>query len=379
MNRIYRFLIVVAGFWALPVVSFAQIWVTELSVQQPDTVAQRYYDPEIHLYDANNDQLLGCVRVSGCSHHYGAFYTARDAFGKLDSTNLLFGEIAGRTIYLTVLDNRDTLICAEAMIPPAIVLGTSQNFNGSELETTIVKQFGSVAHLRVGQSLERTPQPNSPLVELREIEVRNESDGIGRLEIEAHIYEAGTDIFLGCSGSINGLEHVDFNNNLYLVHATFRRPYVGPELTYQDIADKNIYIEILEDDVNPCPCPEDIGVDQDDHVGTTEPFVGSELAEAKVIKNFGKVVHLALGLKGQPDRVVLSAPADFAFVQDSEIAFSWLSQGTGNESYQFQLAGDSLMANPVVNTELSVMKPSRGSPAVHLRSGSRLPLEPASE
>jgi hypothetical protein len=339
-----------------------QVWITEISVKKPAGSSAAFLVPEIHIYDAGNDSFLACASESHCQvivnnrttssgYWYDVFYSVQASFKKPNAAALRFSEIANLSIYLKVFDNVDTLRCPGPAIPPDVLLATSDPFAASELNPTKVMQFGHASHLRIGNTTARTPAPNSPLVKVKEIEVTGITDGIGRLEIEVHLYEQETGRFLACSGQINGLEHVDVSGQLYNVDATFRRPFLGPDITYEDIKNKNVYLGIIEDDSHPCPCPTNERTDGDDPVARTPAFSGAELQEAKEFRNIGSLKQLSIALDGVPARVTLLTPANLSLLNSPTLAFTWQRTGANIvEQYQFQLAADSLMTVIVKDT-----------------------------
>jgi hypothetical protein len=109
-----------------------------------------------------------------------------------------------------------------------------------------------------------------------------------------HIYEYGTERFLGCSGDHSGLNYVDEPGILYRVRACFQKPDNHEEaLTYEDIQNRMIYLKVIEDDDNACPAQDSIP--PDDLVGTSPPFPGSSLFPPRTMQ-FGDVKHLTLGV-----------------------------------------------------------------------------------
>jgi hypothetical protein len=138
---------------------------------------------------------------------------------------------------------------------------------------------------------------------ITEIQVQNMGDGVDNiLEVEAHLYDADSDTFLGCSGATSGLRYVELSGNLYQVQAFFLKPPVGDEvLTYDEIAQRNVYVMVTEDDRDACPYPPSIGggVNQDDLFGTSPPFPGQDLASSQTL-GFGDVVRLVMA-RGRRD------------------------------------------------------------------------------
>lgn len=344
------------------------LYVTEIQVAIPALVGSQF-EPEIHLLEAGSNRLLGCAgfvsglnncsvtinkQVSLIGYRFGGFYSVQAFFLKPDSTVLRFSEIANSTVYLRVYENKDTLRCPDPpALPPDQILGTSPTFPASSLDSSRIFQFDQVSHLRLGRRLEWTPQPDSPVVKVKEIAVTGISDGIGKLEIEVHLYDQDSGEFLGCSGQINGLERVDLSEVLYRVDADFQRPFLGPMLTLADIRDRSIYAVVKEDDSLPCPCPDDF-VNADELVGITPPFTGVGLQNGVLFTNISNLRHLALSLQGVPARVSLIAPEHLALVRDSTIVFTWQpGDNVPVDDYQVQIAVDSLMQNVLFDTTLS--------------------------
>jgi len=135
---------------------------------------------------------------------------------------------------------------------------------------------------------------------VREIRVTGVSDGFleGRLEVEVHMYEQFTQDsarFLGCSGQIHGLEHVDVSDLHYVGLSAFFVKPAGGNLILADIANKNIFLITSEDDVNPCPLQYGGGVSAiDGLIGQSQIFTGSNLAGLQFL-SFNKVQHLLIG------------------------------------------------------------------------------------
>jgi len=143
-------------------------------------------------------------------------------------------------------------------------------------------------------SCKNSASPNIPkLIRISEIEV-DEEDTSGKLEIEVHLYQDSTNVFLGCSGADQGLEGVDTSDVLYDVDAYFIKPGGGDQyLTLPDLEQKNIFIQVMEDDDHPCPGFYD--PNSDDLVGTSDPFPASDFATPQVMA-FGRVYHLKIGV-----------------------------------------------------------------------------------
>ncbi|MFQ5651776.1 MAG: Ig-like domain-containing protein [bacterium] len=120
-------------------------------------------------------------------------------------------------------------------------------------------------------------------------------NGPTRLEVEVHMYEQGSNRFLGCSGRGSGLRTVDESDVLYTVEAFFQKPVHGTDLlTFGDVIDRVIYLRVIEDDADECPSP--ANSTPDDAIGVSAPFDGVDLFTASVMQ-FDKVSHLRIGRK----------------------------------------------------------------------------------
>ena len=133
------------------------------------------------------------------------------------------------------------------------------------------------------------------LVVISEIKVVNLNDPQflnDLLELEAHLFEAGTNRFLGCSGKESGLRGVERDSILYTVEAFFQKPAYGDSaLTYEEVENKLVYLEIIEDDLDACPVPANRS--PDDFVGRSPTFPGQVLSTPQIM-SFGRVAHLKL-------------------------------------------------------------------------------------
>jgi len=149
---------------------------------------------------------------------------------------------------------------------------------------------------------DKVTAPEESFVCIKEIEVTRVTDGItASLEVEVHLYEAGSNRFLGCSGLLN----VDRADSLYRVEAYFEKLALSGSslLRYDEVRDKNLYLVVSEDDRNPCPAEVDTIPDPnddfriaDDLLGISAPFSG-QLLQAPQNMSFGKVAHLQLTIK----------------------------------------------------------------------------------
>lgn len=129
------------------------------------------------------------------------------------------------------------------------------------------------------------------------IEITGEQDniGFGDLEVEIHLADADTGAFLGCSGQDHGMEHVDESNERYTVLAHFV-DLTGARLTAAALAGRNLEISVMEDDNYPCPGQLDLIAD--DHVGTSAPVAAADLAGLAPMM-FGNVLDLEMS-SGRP-------------------------------------------------------------------------------
>jgi len=331
------------------------IWVSEFRVsdagpENPDTTGINF---EVRLYDAASGNFIACTGIVGCldARNLFAFHYVDAFFQKPDGARLLFSEVRNLRLALKVIedDNRNGCSGPET-IPPDDLIGASLPFNGSELDSAKVISFGGVTHLKLGRTDLRPP---SPAVKINEIEVKNLTDGIGSLEMEVHIHEAGTDRFLGCSGQLNGLQPVDVSGRRYAVNARFTLDQSRQRnVTYFDIKDKNIYVVVIEDDEFPCPCPPAYGSSGlDDLVTISPPFPGTELFQTKELRNLGNLTLLTMSLEGVPSRVTLLSPPNLSVLSSRLLTFTWQpTSATVVEQYQFQLASDSLITAIIKDT-----------------------------
>jgi hypothetical protein len=120
------------------------------------------------------------------------------------------------------------------------------------------------------------------------IEVTDERDGGDRLEVEVHLFEAETNIHLGCSGQDNGLEDVDGSDVRYQVLGLFDDTASPGPLRLSSIADRDVVVRVIEDDANRCPAPPG---GSDDSIGTSAPLAGAAIPTEPPMQ-FDAVVHL---------------------------------------------------------------------------------------
>ena len=137
-----------------------------------------------------------------------------------------------------------------------------------------------------------TPLSFADIPYVSQIEVVDEFD-FNLLDIEVHIYDADTGQSLGCSGRDSGMAGVDFNDISYQVVGFFQSNATLTPLRASAISGRQVYLEVIEDDVNPCPD----GVDgEDDLVGRTSALDGDSLPRTM---QFGDVPFLQLDV-GRP-------------------------------------------------------------------------------
>lgn len=138
--------------------------------------------------------------------------------------------------------------------------------------------------------------PDPTYVQITEIEVTGESDSGTLLEVEVHLYDAGSGLFLGCSGEGDGLGGVDESDVAYLVSAWFGRASDGASLTVDELRGRDVFAVVIEDDHEPCPVPTNEGTFDlvtDDLIGESPIFRGEDL-DFGVAFGFGNVVWLAM-------------------------------------------------------------------------------------
>jgi hypothetical protein len=139
--------------------------------------------------------------------------------------------------------------------------------------------------------------PAPTYVTITEIEIANEEDSGTLLEIEVHLYDAPTGLFLGCSGELDGLEYVDESGIVYYPDATFGRAPSGRSLlTVDELIGRDLFAVVIEDDDQPCPVPTNEGTFDlvtDDLIGESPVFRGEDL-DVGVAFGFGNVVWLEM-------------------------------------------------------------------------------------
>lgn len=139
--------------------------------------------------------------------------------------------------------------------------------------------------------------PVPTFVTIAEIEIANEDDSGTLLEVEVHLFDAHSGLFLGCSGAGDGLEYVDETSVVYFPDATFVRAGGGRSLlTVDELIGRDLFAVVIEDDDEPCPVPTNEGsfdLVTDDLIGESPTFRGEDL-DVGVAFAFGNVVWLEL-------------------------------------------------------------------------------------
>ena len=133
---------------------------------------------------------------------------------------------------------------------------------------------------------ENSTEPGVPFVRVLEIQV-SVDDGISAGEIEIHMFEDSTDVFIACV-RMTGIKA----DIIYQPDAVFRLAD-DTALLFDDISDKTIWLQIFEDDTDACPAPFDPG--SDDILVTTPPFEASIIALGQEFR-FSNVPILVLGV-----------------------------------------------------------------------------------
>ncbi len=114
----------------------------------------------------------------------------------------------------------------------------------------------------------------------------NESDGFGTLEVEVHLYDAVTDVWLGCSGDDFGLANVAVGNTLYNVQAWFVDASSRP-LGVDQLAGRQLRVRVTEDDFQECPARP---AQDDDEIADWEPIPAASLPSLST--SHGNVLQL---------------------------------------------------------------------------------------
>ncbi len=147
------------------------------------------------------------------------------------------------------------------------------------------------------------PEDPSFLV-ITEIELTNITDVQlfnDLLEVEVHLYDAHTGLFLGCSGQDSGLREVEVAEVRYSVQGYFQKPPDGSEaLTVDEIRGRDLYVDVVEDDSDACPIPTNVATREwDDPIGTSGLFSAADLVPPLALQ-FGDVVRIVLGTTQSP-------------------------------------------------------------------------------
>lgn len=165
---------------------------------------------------------------------------------------------------------------------------------------------GPIVLILTGCFMEITEPPDTfqsqtpDYIRITEIAVTNEQEA-SRLDIEVHMFDANDNQFLGCSGNNDGLQRIDVSDSLYHVKAFFRGS--SGRMTYDAIRHKQIYLEVIEDDTQPCPVSPTLTgpwlTPVDDLIGRSPAFSGEILSQPQIMR-FGNVTHLKLVRSRQP-------------------------------------------------------------------------------
>ena len=131
----------------------------------------------------------------------------------------------------------------------------------------------------------------TPLPEvIRVSEITVFESEVTNLEVEVHLFDAATGQSVGCAGQAHGLQGIDDIGVAYIVSAELVTRDSAP-LLFEDLADLDLIVRVIEDDLLPCPGEID---SQDDLIGESEIIAGSEL-EPVLYLEFDDVMHLAIG------------------------------------------------------------------------------------
>lgn len=123
---------------------------------------------------------------------------------------------------------------------------------------------------------------------VREIEVEGEEDGDGGLELEVHMFDADSGMFLGCSAGPVGSAETRFWASSRLPE----RDGVSEQwLTTIDVKDRNLILVVTEDDHSPCPSVYTLVTD--DVIGVSKIVPGANLDPAMVM-SFDRVSQLII-------------------------------------------------------------------------------------
>jgi hypothetical protein len=108
-----------------------------------------HVEVEVHVYDADTDERLGCCRVSIQTFsgpvELDVLFNSVQGDGKV----LKISDVAERTIYFDVWED-DWSACPTAPGSEDDFLGKSPHFSGSDLSSSKSMSFGQVANIEVG-------------------------------------------------------------------------------------------------------------------------------------------------------------------------------------------------------------------------------------
>jgi hypothetical protein len=132
--------------------------------------------------------------------------------------------------------------------------------------------------------------PDPDLLWINKLEVLDEQDGLGSLDVEIHLFDEINGEHLGCSS----LTPVDAPGVVYNFELFFKHNEVRVDPI--DLFGRPVVIKVIEDDVAPCPEPPDA---TDDVIGTSPPIAGDTLGMTGPYA-FGNVPVLELNLYPAP-------------------------------------------------------------------------------
>jgi hypothetical protein len=118
------------------------------------------------------------------------------------------------------------------------------------------------------------------VLEIVSLRVDNVTDASGTLEIEVYAFDDATNELLGCAGSRQGLDGVDYAGRTYALDAILIRPDQAL-LATGDFGDRRVRLEVWEDDDAPtCPVvPDALG---NNFIGASEPHTTTEWRDTQV-------------------------------------------------------------------------------------------------
>ena len=120
-----------------------------------------------------------------------------------------------------------------------------------------------------------------------QMRVLDEDDGAfgGRLDIEVHLFDAASGKHLGCSD-------VEFVDSSGVTFDDLDAGFVGSQVDPSDLFGRQVRIDVIEDDSDPCPAPPHLA-SGDDPVGTSGPIDGDALGQTGPL-SFGNVASITL-------------------------------------------------------------------------------------